>query len=368
MNTRHILFAIDSLVGRGAEKVVATLSAAFVESGHVVSLVIYEDVIEYPIDPRVRLYRLNPAPRQGLRMLENRIHRANARKFMEVVKRAEAAQGHVDLIVSNLPRMDKVLSFLNDERVFFVIHNTLSIQNGFHKKPWYRHVSRILQTKRVYDGKQVVSVSDGVGEDLIEAMRVHPKSIRTIYNPVDFQEVSLRADEVLDPPAEDFILHVGAYTIRQKRQDLIIKAFAKSGLSCKLVFVGKGRDEEEIRRIAHAEQVGDQVIVAGFRANPYPWMKAAKFLVVGSDYEGLGMVLVEALSVGTPAISTDCKSGPSEILTGEMRRGLVAVNDVDSMAEKMRLFYETPPDVDLSTLNRFSTQSAMTAYLSLIPA
>jgi glycosyltransferase involved in cell wall biosynthesis len=91
-----------------------------------------------------------------------------------------------------------------------------------------------------------------------------------------------------------------------------------------------------------------RVTIADFQANPYPWMAGADLLVLCSDHEGLPNVLIEALACGTRVVSTDCPSGPREILRGELARGLIPCNDANALAQAMQAALAAPkPGTDI---------------------
>jgi glycosyltransferase involved in cell wall biosynthesis len=369
-NHRHILFAIDALTGRGAEKVVLNLSEALLKLGHQVTIVIYEDIVEFEIDSRIHLYNLRPIAHQGSRIFSRLTDRQNANLFQALLSQIEATHGHVDLILSALPRIDRILSRINDNRIFHVIHNPLSLQNGIRKNSWRKKLSRIWHMKRMYDGRQIIVVSAGIGDDLIKHVKVHPASLKTIYNPFHFDEIKKLATEKLKFPskiiAKDYLLHIGALTLQQKRQDVLIKAFALSGLTCNLVLLGKGKDEKKICALIKNHGLSGRVFLAGFQANPYPWIKRARMLVLSSDYEGFGNVLIEAMALNIPALSTNCPTGPSEIFSQEMFECLVPNGNIEALAEKMRKFYATPPHIDKKNLKRFEATLIAKEYLKLI--
>jgi glycosyltransferase involved in cell wall biosynthesis len=241
-----------------------------------------------------------------------------------------------------------------------------SIENKCYKK-----ISRIWQLKRLYDNRQIVAVSEGVKDDLIKYAKIRPTSIQTIYNPFQFKKLKYLSSKPAntnlnkDLLPKSYIIHVGTFTIRAKRQDLLIKAFALSKLKCKLVLLGTGRDEKEIRALINEYSLNDKVVIAGFHANPYPWIKNARLLVVTSRYEGFGNVLIEAMSLGTSVISTNC-GGPSEILINKMRDCLVPNGDSKKLAKKMHSFYSNPPQIDSESLGRFEASHIAKKYLKLI--
>jgi glycosyltransferase involved in cell wall biosynthesis len=367
---KHILLAIDSIAGRGAEKVVLNLGEAFLKLKHQVSIVIYEDIVDFKINSRINFYNLKPLRHEGSRIFSRLTDRKNANLMQTLLNHIEVLHGHIDLILSALPRIDRILSRIKDNRIYHVIHNPLSLQNGIRKNNWRKKLSRIWHMKRIYDGRQIICVSTGIGEDLIKYVKVRPAFLKTIYNPFHFDEIKKFANEKLKFPskiiANDYLLHIGALTLQQKRQDILIKAFALSGLTCNLVLLGKGKDEKKIRALIKSHGVSDRVFLAGFQANPYPWIKHARMLVLSSDYEGFGNVLVEAMALNTPALSTNCPTGPSEIFSERMQDCLVPNGNIQALAEKMRQFYKTPPRIDKKNLKRFDANIIAKEYLKLI--
>ena len=368
---RHMLFAIDSLTGRGAEKVVINLGEELLKLGHSVTFVIYENTIEFDIDPRINVHNLNPLIHKGSRIFSRITDHKNVKLFNLLLGDIELRYGRVDLILSSLPRMDRILSLIKDGRIFHIIGNPLSMQSGIRKNKWYKKISRIWHMKRMYDGRKLIGMSHGIGDDLVKYVKVRPASFQAIYNPFDFDQIKSLAALPFKLPknltSNDYLIHIGAFTLQQKRQDLLIEAFALSKLKCKLVLLGKGKDEEKIVDLIKKHGVTDQVVLAGFQINPFPWIKHARLFVLSSDYEGFGNVLIEAMALGTPALSTDCPSGPGEIFIDDMEDSLVKCGDAKALAEKMRAFYLKPPHINKESLKRFEATTITKEYLELIP-
>ena len=368
---RHMLFAIDSLTGRGAEKVVINLGEELLKLGHSVTFVIYENTIEFDIDPRINVHNLNPLIHKGSRIFSRITDHKNVKLFNLLLGNIELQYGRVDLILSSLPRMDRILSLIKDNRIFHIIGNPLSMQSGIRKNKWYKKISRIWHMKRMYDGRKLIGMSHGIGDDLVKYVKVRPASFQAIYNPFDFDQIKSLAALPFKLPknltSNDYLIHIGAFTLQQKRQDLLIEAFALSKLKCKLVLLGKGKDEEKIVDLIKKHGVTDQVVLAGFQINPFPWIKHARLFVLSSDYEGFGNVLIEAMALGTPALSTDCPSGPGEIFINDMEDSLVKCGDAKALAEKMRAFYIKPPHINKESLKRFQATTITKEYLELIP-
>lgn len=366
----HILLAIDSLLERGSEKVTIELGEAFLQLGHKVSIIIYEKIVKLNVDPRIKVFTIDPAKRIYPRIFSRLTDNKNVTIFKKKLNQIEKEQGYVSLILSALPRMDRILSRIKDNRIYHIIHSPLSIQSGIQGNKWYKKISRIWHMKRIYDNRQIVSVSEGVKNDLLKHVKVRPASIQTIYNPFNFEKIRCLGSQSIksniNQLPKKYIIHVGTFTTRVKRQDLLIKAFSQSKLKCKLVLLGKGKDEKEIHELIKKYSLNKQIVLPGFKENPYPWIKKASLLVVSSRYEGFGNVLIEAMSLGTPVLSTDC-GGPSEILSHFMKNCLVPNGNVKMLAKKMNAFYYSPPQIHKKTLQHFEASRIAKEYLKLIP-
>jgi glycosyltransferase involved in cell wall biosynthesis len=159
-----------------------------------------------------------------------------------------------------------------------------------------------------------------------------------IPNPVDVESVRTRAREdpeipVLLPTQEPLILAVGRLE-RQKNFPLLVRAFAKvreHGLA-KLLILGEGPQRSSIESLIASLRLGADVSLPGAVENPYPYMAGADTLVLSSEEEGFGLVLVEAMSVGCPVVATRCPGGPVDILQKGRSGILTRPGDPDELA------------------------------------
>ena len=153
---------------------------------------------------------------------------------------------------------------------------------------------------------------------------------------------------------------------RLELRDRLLEAFARSGFGGDLVIVGTGTSEQRRRLRESISERGleARVDLPGFQANPYPIIRHARGLVLTSDYEGFGNVIVESLVCGTPVVSTRCPSGPDEILTGELARGLADL-DADSLAEAIDRVLADPPMISEASVQRFAIEAVAERYLAL---
>jgi glycosyltransferase involved in cell wall biosynthesis len=219
--------------------------------------------------------------------------------------------------------------------------------------------------QKIYNGLNIITVSDGIKDDLLTIIEIKPQSIQTIHNPIDREHITRLALEPNPVQEDDYIIHVGRFD-PAKRHDILLKAFALSNLNTKLVLVGDGSERDKI--IAWIDTFGlhDKVIMCGFIQNPYPIIKNAKLLLLSSVHEGFGVVIVEALMLGTPVVSTDCKSGPNEIMTGSLAAYLVSVNDVEKLSETLQRIYHNPYVIPNTLMDQFLPATIVRSYMDLM--
>lgn len=187
----------------------------------------------------------------------------------------------------------------------------------------------------------IIAISQGVAEDLIKEIGVPEEKVTVIYNPVVTPQLFERAEEKLDHPwfapgEPPVIVAVGRLT-EQKDFSLLLSSFAlvRKKLICRIVILGEGEKRNELEDLVREMGLEADVEMPGFVDNPYKYMKNAAVFVLSSKWEGFGNVLVEAMALGTPVVSTDCSSGPAEILEAGRWGQLVSVGDVEQMATEI---------------------------------
>jgi glycosyltransferase involved in cell wall biosynthesis len=218
----------------------------------------------------------------------------------------------------------------------------------------------------------IVVPSQGAAKDMAEYTGLDLGRITVVPNPVVPRALFDAAQPVPEhpwyrPDQPAVILGVGELSARKDFQTLL-HAFAQVRRTrpCRLLILGEGRHRDRLQALAQALEVAGEVHLAGFQSNPHPYMAHAACLVLSSKWEGLGLVLIEALALGTPVVATDCPSGPREILQDGLYGRLVPVSDADAMAHAILRTLETPPP---STLLRkaalpYEVERATSAYLA----
>jgi len=194
------------------------------------------------------------------------------------------------------------------------------------------------------------AISHGVARDVEQLMRLSEGSIAVIHNPVDIARARALAAEVPAHPwlAEKTIpvlLAVGRLT-RQKDFPTLLRAHARLRESrpVRLVILGEGGDRAALEALARELGTEGDVALPGFDPNPFAAMAAADVFVLSSRWEGFANVIAEALACGTKVVSTDCPSGPAEILEDGIHGRLVPVGDIDALATAMGEALDAPAD------------------------
>ncbi|SUD91025.1 glycosyltransferase [Psychrobacter phenylpyruvicus] len=340
MSVKNILIIIDSLAASGGEVACLNLAKGMLKLGFKVHVLYFYDKVELVVDSRVHTHLIDI---QKYRILPKKIrYQVFAKK---VDKYIQKNIGDVTLAISNLNQSDLIMSYSQIKNLAYVIHSTFSYANNMDinsqtLKPWltpgHRDYNTIMFYQRIYSKHPCICVSKGVEEDFRKYFG-DVTDIRTIYNAFDRDSIKLLADKFI-PKESEYIIHVGSF-YKVKAHDDLLKAYAKTSKKYSLMLIGKGKLLEEIKKLAYELGIEDKVLFMGFKSNPFPFIKNAKGLVLSSHYEGLGRVLVEAQVLEIPTISTDCPSGPREILP---EKCLTPTNDIDSLSKKIEDLMQNP--------------------------
>ncbi|AGB39275.1 glycosyltransferase [Natronococcus occultus] len=195
---------------------------------------------------------------------------------------------------------------------------------------------------------EIVAVSEGVAQDTAKIIGTDPDDIRVVYNPVVTDNLVQKAGQPVDHPwlsngSVPVILGAGRM-VPQKDFCTLIRAFRRvlRDRNARLIILGKGEQREALLELADELGISDRVSLPGFVPNQYAYMAQADVFVLSSVHEGFGNVLAEAMACGTPVVSTECKSGPAEILDGGEYGPLVPVGDSEELAEAILTVLDDP--------------------------
>jgi glycosyltransferase involved in cell wall biosynthesis len=350
-------FVLTNLAGGGTEKAVLKLAHALAARGNEVHLLLLEHLIAHAVPADARVHALTrPGQRSSKGYLGRRLAAWRLRGLIRKLER----RSPFDLVVSTLPFADEVAVLAGAPRQWCRIANTLSAEIEHLRATDPRKAARRLaRYRRLYTGRPLIAVSDGVASDLRGALGLEHARIERIYNPFDFADIRDRAAAPARLPGEPYVIHVGRFAA-QKRHDLLLDAWMAIANPPLLVLLCA--PDERLTRMIEERGLGRRVTVAGFQANPYPWIANAELLVLSSDHEGLPNVIVEALAVGTPVVSTDCPSGPREILGDVLCDYLVPTGDPAALAQAVARALAAPPDASRADLTPYGAETVAAAY------
>jgi glycosyltransferase involved in cell wall biosynthesis len=194
----------------------------------------------------------------------------------------------------------------------------------------------------------IVAVSDGVAADMAAISRVPRERIHVIRNPVVTPDLLRQAKEPIDHPwlanpDVPVVIGMGRLT-RQKDFPTLIRAVARirEQRPVRLIILGDGRDRAELLRCAEDAGIARDVDFPGFQANPYAWLARARVFALSSAWEGSPNALTEAMALGVPVVSTDCRSGPREVLEEGRFGPLVPVGDDKGLAAAIARVLDQP--------------------------
>jgi glycosyltransferase involved in cell wall biosynthesis len=358
----HIGLIIDGLAGGGAERVVVTLAETMAQRGHRVTLVSLREEQAYPVPEGVEFLLVRNTYRGPLRRQTEIWRRAHQ---LDRLLRHNYGPHPFDLVISNLPKTDRIVAATPClAHAWFCLHGAIAkTQLSCHKglRRWLKR----RQLRQTYDGRKLILVSAGLRSDILKQAGIRPQRLEVIPNPFDLARIRQQAAAPCPLDGEPFLLHVGRFH-PLKRHDRLLAAFKLSGYPGKLVLLGTGSQAQQQALHQHADRLGmrERVLFAGFSNNPYPYLRAAQALVLSSDSEGFGNVLIEAMACGTPVISTRTP-GPESILTGDLARGLSALNDI-ALADTIKQILLDPPVITDDYLNTYSLDNVLEQYLKLI--
>ncbi|ALO35781.1 glycosyltransferase [Colwellia sp. MT41] len=360
---KNIAIVIDGLTGGGAERVMISLATEMVSQGHSVTILSLSNRCDYTIPNGINVcYLFDHKASKVDRFWQIK---ASIIKLEAWFSGREQQQGKpFDLVLSNLERSNNLLVNSCICSVYYIIHNSVEEELQRQKKLgpfayWY-----LLKSKKNLSDQHLITVSKGIEQEISQGLVIYPKTITTIYNPFDIKDIqqkALIADSAI--PKEPYIIHVGRLA-KQKRHDILFAAFALVSKDVKLVLLCN--KPEKALKLAVKYGVAERIILPGFQANAYNWIKHAQALVLSSDYEGLPTVLLEALAVDTKVVSTACQHGPDEILTGQLSDYLVPRRDPKALAAAINKVLNSELDLSAADiLTKVSASQIARQYLSL---
>ena len=205
----------------------------------------------------------------------------------------------------------------------------------------------------LYDNENIITVSQAMIKDF-DKLSIKYRSAKTIYNPFNFGLIRKKGEESIDLNF-DYIISASAFNNKQKRYDVLLDAFKQIQHDIKLIILANS--QPKLIEMIKERGLEDKVVILGFQQNPYKYIKHARLLVLASDREGLPRVIVESLILNTPVVSTNCPTGPAEVLVDELSRWLVPMENPKQLAEKIDEALDSNIQIKDLVIEKFSEYS-----------
>ena len=356
--TVDVAVMIPNFFGGGAERMMVRIARGLRERGHSIEMVVCSDVGPFgkELGPDVPIIDLKSV--QMRRSVGPIVRYLRQRRPLAVLVTLEHMTVTV-LLASILARVRV--------RVVPRIATHLSACKRFGIRGMVQGVATRFLLRRA---DNLIAVSRGVAEDVIGWARVAPDKVHTIYSPFVDSELEFLAGQGAAHPffsrADPCVVLAAGRLESVKDYPTLLEAFARvhSKRSPRLIILGEGPERNNLERLIRHHGLGDKVSLPGFVSNPFSYMARAAVFVLTSTREGLPGVLVQAMACGCPVVSTDCPSGPREILEGGRFGALVPVGDAEALAKAIELTIEAPraPDLLRRRAQEFSAEVSIARH------
>jgi len=366
-----VSFLLLTLPTDGVSRVILNLAKGFVERGLKVDIVVLKaegDALAW-IPSGARVVELN-AQMQGVGKL---LYLFSLVRYLRKVQPASLIVCRDDI---NFGSIAKYLAMVSTQ-VLLISHTNLSQYLDYSSDDVKNSFSAYLLRRFLWfyglaDG--IVAVSQGVADSLANLAGRPLKQVRVIYNPVVTPEVLAKAEKPVNHPwfvAGEPPVIVGVGRLQALKDfPTLIRAFAlvRQHMPARLMILGDGEERQNLETLISELGLTSDIALPGFVSNPYAYMSKASVLAMSSLCEGFGNVIAEALACGTPVVTTDCPSGPAEILDFGKHGSLVPLADAEALAQAILTTITSPRNSEAlrQRAKLFSLDTVVDSYLQVL--
>ncbi|NPV57317.1 MAG: glycosyltransferase [Anaerolineae bacterium] len=358
---RLISLLLPDLGMGGAERVFLTLADSFAQRGYQVHLVVTraEGALVHQVPQGVVLMDLAAGSESG--------------SLFKLVRYLRKYRPYALLSTLDLMSSIAILArWLAGVKTLILVREA-NTPSQMPRAGWKKVVERLLLRWLFPRANILVAVSHGVADDMRYYASIDSRRITVIYNPALPDDLDvLKLEQVEHPwfaPGQPPIIMGMGSLVDRKNFPLLIRAFDQISSQCdaRLVIFGEGEQRSALQMSIYRLNLADRIILPGQALAPFAYMARASVFVLSSNLEGLPNVLIQALASGCPVVSTDCPSGPREILDDGRFGKLVPVGDADAMAKAiLGVLAGDHPMVDTAWLDQFRIGRVVDQYLAVL--
>jgi N-acetylgalactosamine-N,N'-diacetylbacillosaminyl-diphospho-undecaprenol 4-alpha-N-acetylgalactosaminyltransferase len=307
-----IAFLINSFGLGGAERVVSLLLEKLkIHPKYEFELILLEDEYFYEVPEGVKNTTLST-----LTWKDSTIKRTLYIPILSYRLNRYIKKNEIDFVLSFIYRSDFVniiTSFFSKHK--FAISNRVSASSTYSDDSFASNINNFLIKKLYPKAPLIINVSHGVQQDLIDNYHIDRSKQKVIHNPYNIKKIEQLANENLELKTQRYeTLLVASRLDSVKNISMILEVFAILEKNLQLVIIGDGAEKKNLEKLSKILDIDKRVHFMGLQNNPYKYMKNATIYISASNSEGFPNALVEAMFCKCSVISTDCISGPREIL------------------------------------------------------
>ena len=290
-------------------------------------------------------------------------------KFKKIINNNE-----VDLVLAakNLPMAVLLKKYSKSKFKLFLREAVHPFAAAKNQRSYINRKFVIFLKKKLYpSADKIIAISEGVKKSLIEQLKMSSSKIEVIYNPAGDKRIIELSKEKVEKNYFDNnfnIINIGRLT-KQKDHITLLKAMklVLKKIQCNLLIIGDGSERKNIYKFIKDNDLENNVNLLGYKSNPWKYLSRSDLFVLSSIWEGFGNVIVESMILGVPVISSDCNSGPSEILVDGKYGDLFEIRDYNKLSELILKEYNSRENKNKSYLiaqrsNNFSINEISRRY------
>jgi len=360
---KKIALFVSSFEAGGVQRIMVNLANELWDSGYIVQFVAVTNR-----GPLIKLIN----PQISVKHLDSKRVLFSLKELIKFFKSEK-----IDVFVSGQTHLNAIAIIAqklagNSSQMIVTEHNHMSsvVREG---RNWVNRL-RPLWAKLLYHfADDVVTVSAGVADDLSKVSGIRREKIKVVFNPAIDETLFRDKDLPVNHPwfqdtGSPIVLGVGRLAAQKDFSNLIQAIrIANEERPIRLIILGEGQERKNLEGLVDALNLSELVSLPGNVENPFAYMKNADLFVLSSAWEGLSTVLIEAMACGTSVVSTDCPSGPREILEDGKYGMLVPVGDAEALAEGILKVLANPSEADelRERAHHFLSSEAVKNYTEL---